>query len=98
MQELEKESSESGEAIPGSLIKPFLNSHPHKLCQEAPQSYSSVKLFPGSHKGSWQGQMSNLSCRLAHAGLGLKLNPEPRAHAFIWGAQERIAQKARAWI
>lgn len=32
MQELEKESSESGEAIPGSLIKPFLNSHPHKLC------------------------------------------------------------------
>ena len=71
MQELEKESSESGEAIPGSLIKPFLNSHPHKLCQEAPQSYSSVKLFPGSHKGSWQGQMSNLSCRLAHAGLGL---------------------------
>lgn len=31
MQELEKESSESEEAIPRSLIKPFLNSHPHKL-------------------------------------------------------------------
>lgn len=91
---LEKEPNEGGEAGPGGLIKPFLNSHSHKLC---PRRLSSLIPQKNCSQGLTEEAGRNRQVTPDGAGTGwAQPQAQPRAQDFMLGTHGRITEKGQS--